>query len=172
MKICPSCREEFLDHIDLCTSCAQKLVSDFEALPKSSELIDKEALLQGETIPLLEGPIAQCRELEKILIKASISCAVYPVSLTCDSHGQTLGSACDMKYMILIRPDDLTHAREAIESQFLATVAKEGQGEASRHVINLEDEQVTCPACFEVGPLNNGECAACGLVLGAPEEAR
>lgn len=169
MKLCPNCREEYLDHIERCVPCGTSLVSSIDELPSSHELLDKKTLLQSETVALMEGPLGQCREIEKILHKAKVSCAVYPVSLTCDSHNQpTLGASCDMKYMVLIRPDDVSHAREALEGQFLATVLKEGQGNVARGVINLDDEHITCPACQETGPLHDGECPSCGLVLAPP----
>lgn len=168
MKLCPRCREEYLDHMEECRPCGEKLISEHQAQALATKTLSKEALLEGDVIPLLEGAMSHCREIEKCLIQAGISCAVYPKSLTCDSHGQTLGSSCGVTYLVLINPSDMEHAKQALEGQFLAAVAKEGQGEAARHAINLDDELIACPACDHKAPLHEGECANCGLVLALP----
>lgn len=172
MKICPSCREEFLDHIEMCEICQEKLVSEFAVadLSADDQEISKEALLQGETLAFLEGSLASCREVEKVLKRSKIACAVYPASLECGSSPATLGASCDMKYLLLIRPDDLELAKNALEGQFSEQVLREGQGDYVTSAINLNDDVVTCPACGEVAPLKDGECENCGLFLGVIEQ--
>lgn len=170
MKICPGCNEEFLDHIEICPHCQEKLVSEIEAyaIDRSAKknLLSKEDLLQAETIPLIEGALNHCREIERVLNKAFIPCAVYPLSLAADQGG-TLGSANEMKYVLLIKEGDLEQAKAALDGKFYDEVAKEGKGNFVTEVIDLSQAEITCPACQEIGPLVNGECANCGLYLDA-----
>lgn len=168
MKLCLRCREEYLDHMEVCVPCGERLVDEHEATKASDPDLSKEALLDGEVIPLMEGPLPHCREIEKTLTKVGINCAVYPKSLSCDSEGQVLGASCGMSYLVLIKPDDMERCKNALEGQFLADVAREGQGEAMRHAIDLAGDQIICPACQHNGPLVEGECSACGLMLAPP----
>lgn len=175
MKICPSCREEYLDHIDMCAACQENLLTDdeFHDVPRSlGKLLSKEELLRETTVPLMEGGLTQCREMEKILKDAQISSMVYPVDLGCNEHGATVGTTCAMKYMVLVRESDLRACKTALEGQFLAQVAREGQGQFVHDVVDLSNEEIQCPACGEQGALNKGECTSCGLFLGETETAR
>jgi len=169
MKFCPSCHAEFLPDIEKCAICDQILVSELEIKPGALNA-DKAAMLEDELIPILESGIAQCREVEKFLAQAMVPTVVYPVSLASNISNETLGSAREMKYMVLIRPEDLDKAKLAMEGHFLAAVEKEGKGQGQNVVIDLDQSEVTCPACQETGPLNNGECGTCGLVLSLPEK--
>ncbi len=167
MKICPSCHEEFIEEIMVCVDCQEDLVASDQFRPTKSNnaRLSKEELFSAEMTPFVEGGLASCREVEKVLLKAKISCAVYPVSMRSDGN-ETLGSTSDGKYMVLIRDMDLEQARSAMQGNFLADVAKEGKGAVSTDAIDLEKDEVTCPACGETGALENGDCRVCGLHLG------
>lgn len=166
MKICPGCREEFLDHIQTCELCNKDLVEEGDELlfKSKGELLSKEELLKSEMIIFTEGVLPQCRELEKVLNDAMVSCAVYPVKT--DYSNQALGASSDMKYQVLIRMDDLALAQEALQGHFRAQIVKEGQGDLVKEVVDLSKDVITCPACLESVTLNNGECPSCGLALG------
>lgn len=172
MKLCPECGDEFLEHIELCPTCEVSLVVDASQLKRSnrSSGMSKEELLKGETVPLLEGSLAHCREIERVLERAEIGCAVYPLSLNCDSNAATLGSSCDMRYMVLVRVIELDEAKEALRGQFFAQVAKEGMGDLVTEAVDLEQEIINCPACGNSGALQDGECQSCGLYLKVLEE--
>jgi hypothetical protein len=168
MKVCPCCREEFLDHVGACAECGEQLVGEDIAIlqPKKHDFLSKEELLQQETIPFLEGSLSHCREIEKILNKSRISCAVYPLSLENSNDAATLGATSDMRYVVLIRPCDIELSKIALEGNFLHQVALEGKGKVVLSTIDLEKDVVTCPACHESHALIDGECASCGLFLG------
>jgi hypothetical protein len=170
MKICPSCREEYLDHIELCITCRETLVNEIDAqnIRQKGALLSKEELFKSEMVPFLEGSLAHCREIEKVLAKSFVSCAVYPMKLSADANA-TLGSTSDMKYMLLIRECDVLKAKDALEGKFHDEVMKEGKGAFSKSAVDLSQEEVACPACEHVGALSSGECKNCGLFLGAPE---
>lgn len=168
MKICPSCRGEYLEHIEICFTCKEPVFGINEMPEKTSDaLLSKEELLREETIALVEGGLVQCREMEKILEKAKISSAVYPVNVGCNDHNAALGTGCSMKYMLLVRERDLGACKTALEGRFLEQVNKEGQGGSfNMNVIDLSAAEIECPACGEKGALKEGECASCGLFLG------
>jgi hypothetical protein len=169
MNICPTCNAEFLDHVSLCSTCHEKLIKTVDRSPldpANNTLASKEDLLKEETAVFAEGSLDHCREFEKILHRAQIPALVYPAKLGCDDNAATLGSSCGVKYLVLVRPGDLERCARAVDGQFFAQVAREGQGNLNRGVVDLEQSEVTCPACNERGPLKEGECSFCGLFLG------
>jgi hypothetical protein len=166
VKICPQCREEFLDHIAQCTDCKVTLVNSLDFTPKASaQYLSKEELFNSEMVAFSEGALAQMREVEKILLQSKVSCAVYPVSIS-SSGSEVLGATSDLKYAVLVREVDLEAAKTAMEGKFHADVAREGQGFVKQDAIDLEQGEIVCPACGEIGPLRDGECRVCGLHLG------
>ncbi len=170
MKICPSCREEFFDHVEMCGVCDVALITEehAESLVAADGLLSKEEVLQDETISFMEAGLMQCRELEKVLARHKISCVVYPVNLE-GQTGAALGATGDRKYMVLIRVSDIEKARLALEGQFIEQVAREGQGPFVKDAIDLSENIISCPACGEANPLKDGECPVCGLFLGVVE---
>lgn len=169
MKICQNCREEFLEHVEYCTDCDEKLVSNVGEVSVSTPatMLSKEELLKGETVALLEGALESCRELEKILVKSNISAVVYPVKLGCDDNAATLGASCSVKYMVLVRVEDVDRCKEALEGRFHEQVAREGLGRFVQDSVDISQSEISCPACEQRGALKNGECSSCGLFLGA-----
>lgn len=172
MKICPSCEEEFVDHMKMCPDCDQALLSEFDMqeAPKKEAMTSKEELLQAETFPLIEGSLTTCRELEGILSKAKIPSAVYPASLKSEDNAATLGSAAALKYLLLVGVEDVERCKQLIEGRFHDQVAREGQGKFVSEIVDLSADEISCPACQERGALINGECPSCGLFLGGPPE--
>jgi len=169
MNICPRCDSEFLDHVSLCSTCHEKLIKAVDRSPldpANNNFISKEDLLKEETVPFIEGGLDQCREFEKILNRAQIPAVVFPAKLGCDDNSATLGSSCAVKYLLLVRPNDLARCAQAVDGQFNDQVAREGQGSFSREAVDISQSEITCPACNECGPLKNGECSFCGLFLG------
>lgn len=167
MKFCPSCEEEFIDRMTSCPSCEEELVTELAAQDASlKEGQSKEDLLKSETFALTEGPLNTCRELEKILAQANIVSVVYPVKLSTDDNAATLGSAAALKYVLLVSPNDIERCKEVLEGRFYDDVAKEGRGNFVREVVDLDQDEIRCPACEESGPLKDGECQFCGLFLG------
>lgn len=165
MKICPSCREEYLETASRCFHCEKDLLNEGDVGLEASDstLLSKEEMLNSETVIFTEGPLAQCREFEKILQRANISSVIYPLNLDASA---TLGATADMKYCMLVRESDAQVAKNAMERHFHDQVVREGRGGPSGDVVDLGQEEVTCPACQETGALIDGECSGCGLTLG------
>jgi len=170
MKICPTCREEFFDHVETCGACHVHLISEAEAqaLVSSDGLLSKEEMLEAEMVSLVEAGLLQCREIEKALARKKVSCVVYPVNLEGESSA-ALGATGDRRYMVIIRVQDLDKAKTALEGQFMEQVAREGQGAFVAEPVNLSEGVINCPACGETNPLKDGECPVCGLFLGVVE---
>jgi hypothetical protein len=168
MNICPSCDEEFLDHVSLCSTCGKKLIQAEHRLNTNdiNKLRTKEELLKQETVALSEGSLDHCREFEKILNKSHIACVVYPAKLGCDDHSTALGASCAVKYLVLVSPADIENCQKALEGHFNSQVVREGQGDFVREIVDISQEEVSCPACGERSALVKGECRSCGLFLG------
>src|SRR5580704_11886264 len=147
MKICPTCKEEFLDHITSCVSCDKNLVEEHELALVPQNILSKEEFLQSETVVFTEGVLQQCREMEKILSKALVPCAVFPVSLDTKEPSldkfqakAAIGSTQDMRYCLLVRLEDIELAQKALAGHFHDQVIKEGQGKLVTHVVDLGQE--------------------------------
>lgn len=171
MKVCPQCREEYIEQMERCHHCQINLVSEIEAqrIKPKQEILSTKELLEEELVPLSEGVLSQCRELEKALKAEKISCAVYPANLNCGDSGANLGASCAMKYQVLVRPQDVPACKDALEGKFLRDLEKEGQGNFVKEAVDLGQNEVLCPACNEKGVLAKGECSFCGLFLGEIE---
>jgi len=171
MKVCPTCSEEFLDHVDSCGHCHEKLSSEAEIKERfvHDVSLSKDALLKEDVINFIEGGLSQCREFERILGTAKIASIIYPCDLAGERRTDNLGSTGDKKYMVLLKSADIERAKAALEGRFSEQVAKEGQGKYKNEVIDLANDIITCPACAETNPLKDGECPICGLFLGEPQ---
>lgn len=168
MKICPSCKEEYVDRMEVCPECEQKLVAEHEIVnePASDLKKSKENLLKSETMPLIEGALNTCRELEGVLSEAKIESAIYPLKLGGDDNAATIGSASALKYMLLVRVEDIERCKQLLENRFYDQVMREGKGEYVHDAVDLSADEICCPACKERGSLKMGECQFCGLFLG------
>jgi len=96
-------------------------------------------------------------------------------------RGESCGAGCSCKgglgeLDLAVAVEDVERAVEVLESQFsdmIGSVADDaeldlvGQGRAE---VNLEAEELICPACGEKLPGGQVECPECGLYLGIPEE--
>lgn len=168
MKFCPTCREEFLDYIDFCAACDENLVDDDKYIaPTDTTIVTQEEIMSGTMAAFLEGSIGNCREVERILASKKLPCIIYPINIKGEGDQNTLGTTADTKYVLLVRENDVEQAKLALQHKFYEDVAKEGQGFVTAETINLDHEEITCPACNERGALKNGECATCGLYLAA-----
>jgi hypothetical protein len=169
MKICGECREEYVEHVAICHHCKVPLLSP-EELAKSGKLHGKKMReVEAESAKgLLEGSLASCREVERILKKSMLPCLVYPLSL-CADHNATLGTSCSTNYVVLVNESDIEDCKNALLGHFQEDVSREGQGTFVSDVIDLSNDEVQCPACGERGALLEGACAECGLFLGIRE---
>ena len=168
MKICPNCRDEFLEHVTTCAPCQTPLLSKEAAasLPTIQENLSKEEFLSGGAVALLEGNLDACREVEFTLKQAKISSVVFPLSTKGNGEEGVLGAFSAMKYAVLVQPDKLENCKEVLQSHFRHQVAREGKGALVEHAVDFSMGDAACPACGHVGGLEQDECLSCGLFLG------
>jgi uncharacterized protein YbaR (Trm112 family) len=165
MLVCPSCRAEFRAGFDRCKDCGVALVDP--------DRLEEEAVAHGTPKERLDGvqkavipqpSLTACRELEAALLDAGIDCYTHVEEADADV---ALGSAAALQYAVVFAQDAIEDAKAAMKERFQEMVESEGFGQLQTDPIDLEAEEVTCPACGTTGPLSDGECAECGLFLGA-----
>jgi hypothetical protein len=85
-----------------------------------------------------------------------------------NEEGEAL-SAGTLKIGVVVAEDDVARVGVVMKSRFEALIRKEGVGAFKTEAIDVGAAEVECPACGHKGPLKNGECADCGLFLGATD---
>lgn len=124
-----------------------------------------EALQTAELVPALEGPVLAARELERRLLEADIPVAlVKPEAKACCGAG---GCGCGSKLSLMVREADVPKVHALLNAEWLEAVRREGTvDEASLVPLKVgEGGEPACPACGHAGPLVEGACGDCGLVL-------
>jgi hypothetical protein len=165
MKVCSKCGDEFRADVLMCTRCHIELSNphELQSAVQASKMSPHEQLAGVPTVPLMEGTLDSCREIERALLSANI-----PVVLESrKAQGpQNLGSAQQTRYAIIIAESDIPNAAGVLQNQFAAMVAREGTGAFVTEAIDLSALEITCPACGHQGALDEGRCADCELFLG------
>lgn len=162
---CPRCKAEYFSHVEQCADCRVPLVGEQDVANHHAQGQANDPYLPNPIV-FNQGALDGLKEIALALQKSHIRSAVLPEKLTADDNAATLGAAAQKKYLLIISESDLEGAKKALEDMFAEAVQKEGRGVLVRDVINLEQSEVTCPACGETGALENGECTSCGLFLG------
>ena len=167
MLVCPSCRSEFRTGFDHCKACDVALVPpDQLAEEAAAHGTPKERLEGVQKVRITQPSLTACRELEAALLDAGIDCYTHVEEADTDV---ALGSAAALHYAVLFSQDALEAAKAAMKERFQEMVESEGFGQLQTDPIDLEADEVTCPACGTTGALQDGECGECGLFLGAME---
>jgi hypothetical protein len=164
MRVCPNCRSEFVDSMTRCKACDTDLVAPDELEALDADADDPRALLaDAEKAALAVRGLDSARELERILLDGDIPCYVHAEEM---DSGAVMGPG-SLSYSVVISQDDVERVKARLESMQRGVLATEGLEELADHVVDLEAEEVSCPACGHTGPLDDeGACADCGLVLG------
>ena len=167
MRVCPTCGAEYRSGFIECGDCKVSLIepNTSPAMVMAQKESPKAILDQVETTPIVEAGLDACREIERELLDNQIP--AYVAGITTDDAA--LGSANVSRFSVVIATEDLAKASAFLKGRFEALAAQEGIGSLSAEAIDLSDEIITCPACGHQGPLSEGNCADCGLFLGAPE---
>lgn len=164
MLICPSCRSEYVSGITRCNGCDTDLVPPDELEGHELASSPRDALKDVPTVSIAGSTVASCREVERMLLSAGILAYVD----ASHEEGAPL-SAGTVQYVVVIAREDAERAAKVLEGRFLDLVEKEGTGALVTEAVDLEADEVTCPACGHTGPLDDeGACADCGLGLGVP----
>jgi hypothetical protein len=162
MLVCPRCRSEFVAGVAHCARCDVTLVEDaiLEEVAKAGS--PREALFEAEKTFIGARNLDGARELERELLGAGILCYVHAKQ----TEG-ALMSAGSIQYAVAVATLDVPAVREHLEGSYKQNLAAQGLDALAVEAVDLEADEVTCPACGHTGALDQeSACADCGLVLG------
>ena len=126
-------------------------------------LAPREALKDVPTVSIVGSAIPVCREIERALLDAGVLAYIDNLDECSPISG------CGAQYAVIVAREDAQRAGEILEGRFRDLVEREGTGALVTEAVDLEAAEVTCPACGHQGALDDeGACADCGLMLGAP----
>lgn len=164
MRVCPKCRSEYVDSVTRCKACDVDVVSPEELDEADAHTEDPRVVLADvEKAALAVRNLDGARELEGILLEADIPCYVHAE----EAEAAAVMGPGSISYAVVISQEDVERVKALLESLQRSVLAAEGLESLADHVVDLEAEEVTCPACGHTGALDDeGACADCGLVLG------
>lgn len=162
MSVCPSCRSEYVPGITRCATCDVDLVDPAALVDSESGENPRELLKDSEKAFLGARNLDAARELERDLLEAGVLCYVHA-----EQTEGALMSAGSIQYAVAFAQDDVPAVKELLEGRAQGLLEQEGLAALSTQAVDLEADEVTCPACGHTGALDDeGACADCGLVLG------
>jgi hypothetical protein len=161
MAVCPQCRSEYVPGITRCSTCAVDLV-DPSALETAAPVENpRELLKEAEKAFLNARNLDAARELERELLEAGILCYVHATQ----TEGALI-SAGSIQYAVAFAQEDVPAVKELFEGRTRGILEQQGLAALATEAVDLEADEVTCPACGHTGPLDDeGACGDCGLVL-------
>ncbi len=168
MPFCPECRSEFLPGVAFCATCEVALV---ESLEQVKPLMDDRSMMEylndKELAVVLQAPLDQLKRVKNLFCQNAIANVILRKEGSCSTGG------CSPSLDLAVAAEDLQRAAEVLQNEFqelVATVANENVDPAQfGDALDLEAEQITCPACEAVIPQGVNECPGCGLYVGIPE---
>lgn len=161
MLVCPRCRSEYVSGIVRCSSCDVDLVEPGELQEKAVTGNPRDALREAEKAFLPARNLDGARELERELLAADVLCYVHAE----ETKGALLGAG-SIQYAVAFAQEDVPVVKELLESRTQGNVEREGLAALSTQTVDLDADEVTCPACGHTGALDDdGACGDCGLVL-------
>src|SRR5690242_18014873 len=108
MKICPSCHDEYRDDIKVCLQCDVELETfqpGMTAMPGAAA--KAEEIDFSTAVKVFEGQMDACREIEAVLKREKIACALVPHSVV--DGGDLLGrkemAAKQNTYLLCVNAD-------------------------------------------------------------------
>lgn len=163
--VCPTCGGRFRAGFTRCAPCKVDLVdvATYDAAVLARDAPHK-ALEGKKLVAVVSSSLAACREVERALLDAKIPCF-----LSTDTGEDEALQTGAMKVGVMVAEEDLPRIADVMKAGFESLLAKEGRGTFKTEAIDVAADEVSCPACGHTGALVNGECADCGLFLGAPE---
>lgn len=162
MAVCPECRSEYVPGIARCATCEVDLVDPAVLDEQAPSENPRELLKEAEKAYLAARNLDGARELERELLEAGILCYVHAAQ----SEGALI-SAGSIQYTVAFAQEDGPAVRELFEGRTRGLLEQQGLAALSTEAVDLEADEVTCPACGHTGALDDeGACSDCGLVLG------
>jgi hypothetical protein len=126
-----------------------------------SELEAMEALREAELVTVAQGGLGEIKELQGKCLEAGI-----PVIATRPDEDCNTGK-CGTRLHLMVSGADVTRVATLMQNAWIELVAREGvatAAPASAQPAPAGDD-LPCPACGAVAPLEEGACSDCGLQL-------
>jgi hypothetical protein len=160
--VCPKCQSEFRAGVDRCNTCDVSLVTP-DRLEEEAVGESPRDLLAGKDHAMIPArSLDSAREMVRELVAAG-----HPAYVDAMHEEGAPVSAGTMQYLVVIDKDEVQEVQQMLEGRYRDMLAREGADHIADHVVDLEAEEVTCPACGHTGALDDeGACADCGLGLG------
>lgn len=163
--ICPQCGAGYRAGFTVCHTCKVDLVDEaLNTAQRAARGKPRDLLAGRPTTTIVQAGLPACREIERALLEAGITCFLDANA----EEGEALAPGV-LKVGVVVAEDDVPRVGALLKARFEGLIAKEGVGSFNTEAIDLTAAEVACPACGHTGALKNGECADCGLFLGAPE---
>jgi hypothetical protein len=124
------------------------------AIEEAEEMLDGLPL-----VPCLSGTLPELKAIRERCLAAGI-----PVMLGCPSPSKS----CGPRTHLLVEEDDVPRVAEVLRGDWQDALAREGLSPTAVSAAPIDedsDAEPPCPACGHAGPLSDGACADCGLVV-------
>ena len=166
MLKCPECGAEYRVGFVSCADCGTELVTGSTvAIEPKVDRPAREILADLPTARIVEGDLNACREVEEILLRRNLPACIEAAV----TEEAALGSASIKRFAVLVAEADLSRCVEVLRLRATDLQGGSGVGAFSEILVNLDADEVTCPACGHVGALQEKCCGDCGLFLGEPQ---
>jgi hypothetical protein len=119
------------------------------------------ALADAETVPCLQAPLLEAKELREACLAADIP--VLLARAACCGAG---GCGCAPKIALHARAEDVARVARLVQDRWRELALREGTiTERHASVARPDAVEAPCPACGTAAPLVGGACTDCGLQL-------
>lgn len=166
VRYCPACDDEFRPEITVCSDCGGPLILQKEGLGAhgTAPEDDDEGASAGWRTALDALPVSNLLPIRTFDALRDLEPAV---SALAEAEVASRVLVQNGRYLLLIRPDDLAPAQQALDVAHADPAELEGPSDAAFD--SKLGRYSHCPACGT--PLrqeSTGACAECGLELSAP----
>ncbi|MBE9504912.1 MAG: hypothetical protein IME96_12130 [Proteobacteria bacterium] len=148
VKLCPQCGAEYFAHITECAECKVPLQRPEELERARAEFVSE---VGEDAAPLMEGKMAELKELRRLLEKEGIKTYINHAS-GCKPGG------CNSTSLLFVAKSNAEAAVSFLQKHFA-----HNNPEPSGHEEDISEDQ--CPACGFHAGVDAMECPDCGLVL-------
>jgi len=141
MPFCPNCRSEYIQGIETCADCGERLVAELEPLSAAEPIEGADSLVLASIIP---SPM-WANMVKDILDQEGIFCALQGAH----TAGQLAGMAAiaDGQVRVLVPESKVREAKEII-NDFLNGMDMETRRIECPHCgQSIEDYRIVCPKC-------------------------
>lgn len=174
VRYCPVCEDEFRPEITICSDCGAPLILQAEGLGSagvsSAEAVpgDPSSPATGAWRTALDAlPVSNLFPIRAFDALRDLEPAV---SAFADAHLPSRVLVQNGRYLLLVRPDDVAAAQEALQAAHADPAPPEGESDAAFDA--AAGRYSHCPACGgQLAPDFAGACPDCGLEISTPSGA-